>query len=78
MYSKVPREVPTGKNEVNSSRSAERSEFIMASRAVRGPRMVPSELNSQRSSIRWCAWNRAWGGDLIVVVVPGVQRKSVL
>ena len=21
---------------------------------------------------------RAWGGDLIVVVVPGVQRKSVL
>ena len=22
--------------------------------------------------------DRAWGGDLIVVVVPGVQRKSVL
>ena len=55
MYSIVPREVTTGKNEINSSRSAERSEFIIASRAVRGPRMVPSELNSQRSSIRWCA-----------------------
>ena len=42
MYSIVPREVPTGKSEVDYAQSAERSEFIIASPSMRGLRMVPS------------------------------------